>query len=264
MADLDSGYQNRFGGMARLCGQVGQKVLQSSHVIVVGIGGVGSWVAESLARSGIGQITLIDLDDVCITNTNRQIHALRDTVGQSKVQVMAERIALINPDCKVNQVEEFADRDNLFELFDVGADYLVDAIDAASVKAAMIAWAKRNKLPVITVGGAGGQLDPLQVVVTDLSKTIQDPLSAKVRSLLRRHYNFTRNTKRRFAVECVSSTEQLQYPQADGSVCGVKSAMEDGVRLDCAGGFGAASFVTATFGMVAASRVVNKLIQKTK
>ncbi|AQS38059.1 dinucleotide-utilizing enzyme [Shewanella psychrophila] len=269
---LSEAYLNRFAGIGRLYGQKALTLFSQSHVAVVGIGGVGTWVAESLARSGIGEITLIDLDDICVTNTNRQIHALKQTIGESKVEVMAQRILQINPECKVNQVEDFITTDNLGEYF-IGKkyakedqtnvlDYVVDCIDAVKPKAAMIAWCKRQKLPLVTVGGAGGQVDPTQVQVIDLAKTYQDPLLAKVRNLLRREYNFSKNLQRRFSIEAVFSTEQLVYPQADGSVCSSKANVDGSMRMDCASGFGAVTVVTGTFGFVAASRVLKKLASK--
>lgn len=251
----------RFGGTARLYGQDGLAVFQRAQVAVIGIGGVGSWVAEGLVRSGIGEITLIDLDDVCVTNTNRQIHAMSSTVAASKVAVMAERLRDINPDCLVHEIEAFASRENLDEILHDGLDYVVDAIDSVKDKAAIIAWCKRRKVPVITIGGAGGQVDPTRIQVADLTRTHTDPLAAKVRSFLRRHFNFS-SSGRRFAVECVFSDEQLRYPQPDGSVCQQKSAMENGTRLDCAGGFGASVAVTASFGFVAVSRVLKKMQER--
>jgi len=264
---LSEAYINRFAGIGRLYGQKALAQFAQSHVAVVGIGGVGTWVAESLARSGIGEITLIDLDDICVTNTNRQIHALKETIGESKVEVMAERILQINPDCKVNQVEDFITVENLGEYFigkkqDGTLDYVVDCIDAVKPKAALIAWCKRQKLPIVTVGGAGGQVDPTQVQVADLAKTYQDPLLAKVRNLLRREHNFSKNVQRRFSIEAVFSTEQLVYPQADGSVCNTKANADGSMRMDCASGFGAVTVVTGTFGFVAASRVLTKLARK--
>ena len=254
--------EQRFGGTQRLYGVSGTDVLRKSHVCVVGIGGVGSWVAEGLARTALGHITLIDLDDICVTNTNRQIHALQDTVGDAKVEAMAQRISQINPACGVTQIEDFVTPDNVSQLLNNSYDYVVDATDSIKAKAAMVAHCKRNKIPIITIGGAGGQIDPTQVAVTDLSKTIQDPLAAKLRSELRRFYNFSSNPKRRFGIDCVFSTEQLRYPQADGSVCMNKTLTDGSVKLDCNNGFGAAVAVTATFGFVAAARVIEKLLSK--
>lgn len=259
-----SEYQLRFGGIARLYGANGANIIKNAHIAVIGIGGVGSWVAEALARSGIGEITLIDLDDICTTNVNRQIHALGSTVGESKVEVMAERIADINPECRVNLVEDFVTLENLASLLNSTMDYVVDAIDSVNVKTAIIAHCKRQKLPIITIGGAGGQTDPSQIQITDLSKTYQDPLLSKVRNLLRRDYNFSRNTKRKFGIDAVFSTQQLVYPKLDGSVCQAKQSHEDGggMRLDCSGGFGAATFVTASFAFFAVSKLLDKLIKK--
>lgn len=249
----------RFGGISRLYGEPATDKLQNSHVCVIGIGGVGSWSAEALARSGIGTITLIDLDDVCTTNTNRQIHALTDTVGQPKVEVMAQRIRAINPDVKVNIIEDFVTPENIRQHVNAAMDAVIEATDSIRAKAAIIYFCKRNKIPVVTVGGAGGQIDPTQITKGDLAKTIQDPLAAKLRNELRRNYGFSKNPKRRFGVECIYSTEQLRYPQPDGSVCHAKSVMEGGTRLDCAGGFGAVVTVTATFGFFAAASVINRL-----
>ncbi|WP_028111567.1 tRNA cyclic N6-threonylcarbamoyladenosine(37) synthase TcdA [Ferrimonas kyonanensis] len=259
---MNDDYLQRFGGIGRLYGAAALQHFSQAHVCVVGIGGVGTWVAEALARSGIGELTLIDLDDICITNSNRQCHALTQTIGQSKVAVMAQRIRDINPDCKVNEVEEFVDSDNLFELIDDGLDYLVDCIDSVKAKAALIAHCKRRKIKLVTVGGAGGQMDPTRVQVADLAKTYQDPLAAKVRNLLRRDYNFSKNPKRRFQVECVFSDEQLKYPGADGQICLAKGAAEGPKAMDCASGFGAVTPLTGTFGFVAASRVLIKLAER--
>ncbi|MGL5322329.1 MAG: tRNA cyclic N6-threonylcarbamoyladenosine(37) synthase TcdA, partial [Aeromonas veronii] len=209
-------YLQRFGGIARLYGQNALRSFSQAKVCVVGIGGVGSWAAEALARAGINQITLIDMDDICITNTNRQIHSMQGTVGRLKTEVMAERIRAINPDCEVIEVDDFVTADNLAEHIKREFDYVVDAIDSVKAKVALIAFCKRNKIPVIVAGGAGGQMDPTQITVADLAKTIQDPLAAKVRSDLRRLHNFSKNPARKFGVECVFSTEQLSYP--DGEV----------------------------------------------
>jgi tRNA threonylcarbamoyladenosine dehydratase len=261
-----SDYFTRFAGISRLYGVAALETFQQTHVVVIGIGGVGSWAAEALARSGIGEITLIDLDDVCISNVNRQLHALTETIGQDKVAVMAERILQINPDCKVNQVADFIAPDNLVELLSGKVDYVLDAIDSVKAKVALIAWCKRNKIPLITTGGAGGQLDPTQIQIADLTLAFNDPLLAKVRNMLRRDHNFSRNPKRRFGVDCVFSTEQLRYPQADGSVCQQKPAKSDensgAMRLDCSGGFGATTVVTASFGLAAVSRLLSKLASK--
>lgn len=252
----------RFGGIKRLYGNTQTEILFESHVCVIGIGGVGSWVAEGLARTGVGEITLIDMDDICATNINRQIHALGHTVGELKIEAMEARIKAINPQCKVNLVDDFIAPDNMGRYIRTSFDYVVDAIDSVKAKSALIAYCKRNKIPIISTGGAGGQTDPTQITIADIAKTIQDPLMSKVRSTLRRDYNFSKNPKRKFGVDCVYSTEQLVYPTSDGQVCQQKPDSDGPMRLDCSGGFGAVTMVTASFGFVAASRVVNKLIAK--
>jgi len=266
-----SDYSLRFGGIARLYGQHGAEIIKNAHFCVIGIGGVGSWVAEALARNGVGNITLIDLDDICITNINRQIHALSDTIGESKVEVMGDRIKQINPDCQVNIVEDFITIDNLSDLLSNHYDYVIDAIDSVDIKTRLIAYCKRNKLPVITIGGAGGQVDPTQIAITDLSKTYQDPLLAKVKNQLRREFNFPRadvkkSNKRKFSIDAVFSTEQLRYPTEFGGVCLAKPEVGEGsqsaMRLDCSGGFGATTHVTATFAFFAVSRAIDKLLKK--
>jgi len=250
----------RFGGIARLYGSTGLERLAAAHVAVVGIGGVGSWAAEALARSGVGEISLFDLDDVCITNTNRQVHALEGAVGKPKVEEMAARIRAINPACVVHAVADFVTRETMAEYITEQLDCVIDCIDSVPAKAALIAWCKRRKIQIIATGGAGGQVDPTQIQVTDLNKTFNDPLAAKVRSLLRREYNFSRTPGRTYSVPCVFSTEQLRYPKPDGGVCQSKSFVGEGVKLDCAGGFGASMMVTASFGLVAAARAVDKLV----
>ena len=250
----------RFAGVARLYGQQGLQRLREAHVAIVGIGGVGSWAAEAMARSGVGEISLFDLDDVCVSNTNRQLHALQGNVGKPKVEVMAERLRAINPDCKVHAVVDFVTRDNLAQTITDHIDCVIDCIDSVMAKAALIAWCKRRKIQVICTGGAGGQLDPTQIQVADLNRTVNDPLASKVRSTLRRDHGFSRNVSRNYGVPCVFSTEQLRYPLPDGGICLQKSFVGDGVKLDCSGGFGAVMMVTATFGMVAASKAVEKLV----
>lgn len=257
-----SDYQLRFGGISRLYGNTGASALNNAHFCVIGIGGVGSWVAEALARNGVGNITLIDLDDLCITNTNRQIHALTSTIGQSKVDVMAERIKQINPECIVNAIEDFVTIENMRELLTRDFDYIIDAIDSVNVKTAIIGHCKRNKLPIITIGGAGGQIDPSKIAICDLSQTYQDPLLAKVRNQLRRDYNFPRNVKRKFSIDAVFSTEQLRYPDSEGSVCHAKQAANGAMRLDCNNGFGAATHVTASFAFFAVGRAIDKYLKK--
>jgi tRNA A37 threonylcarbamoyladenosine dehydratase len=258
---MNSDYLDRFAGIGRLYGTDALEKFHTAHVAVVGLGGVGSWVVEALARSGIGELTLIDLDEICVSNTNRQMHAVSSNLGASKVQTMADRARDINPELIIHEHECFATQDNLEDLLVEPIDYVVDAIDSAGVKAAMISHCRRRKIPIVTTGGAGGLIDPLKIEVADLSKTQHDALAAKVRSILKRHFGFSRSGKR-FGVECVFSQEQARYPQLDGSVCATKNFGESDVRLDCSGGLGAVTSVTAAFANVAVSRVLIKMSER--
>lgn len=255
-------YHLRFGGIERLYGRKALHAFRHAHIAIVGLGGVGSWAAEALARSGIGTITLIDMDDICISNTNRQLHALQGQYGRTKTDAMAERLRAINPQADIRVHFGFLTVKNVGELITEDMTGVVDAIDSVKAKAALIAHCQRRKIPIICAGGAGGQMDPTQIQVADLAKTTQDPLLAKVRNMLRREYGFSRNPKRRFGVEAVYSLEQLTYPAPDGEVCQQKPTSDGPVRLDCATGFGAASPVTASFGFFAASRLLNRIARK--
>jgi len=260
---VDEDFQQRFGGIQRLYGKQASEIICNLHVCVVGLGGVGSWAVEALARTGIGQITMIDYDTVSIGNINRQLPALSETVGEKKSAVLAQRISSINPECTCNTIDDFLTSENLTDYLSAerGYDYVIDAIDSITFKAEMIYYCKRNKIPIITTGGAGGLTDPAMVQVKDLSRTINDPLAAKVRSRLRSKHGFTRTPKRYFRVECVFSTQQPVYPKPDGSVSHEKPGIH-GISLDCSMGYGSASFVTATFGNVAVARLIAKILKK--
>lgn len=254
MARVDN-FEQRFGGIGRLYGEDALQRLREAHICVIGIGGVGSWVVEALARSGVGKLTLIDMDDICVTNVNRQIHATTENIGALKTEVMQQRVLSINPNAQVEIIDDFLTTENIAEYLLRGYDYVIDAIDSVKVKAALLAFCKRHKIKVITTGGAGGQTDPSQIQIKDLSKTIQDPLAAKVRYLLRKQYGFTDNPQRKFGIDCVFSTQPLIFPKMSGE-CSTLATM------NCNNGFGAATMVTATFGFFAAARVVEKLLQK--
>ncbi len=254
---MEVDFERRFGGVARLYGVKALQKFRQSHVCVIGIGGVGSWAAEALARSAIGRITLIDLDHIAESNTNRQIHALGEEYGKAKVQAMAERIRAINPMCEVKAVEEFVESSNLDVMLGQGYDYVVDAIDQTRVKAAIIVWCKAHSVNLVTTGSAGGQIDPSRIRVDDLARTVQDPLASRLRSLLRKGHGFPREPGKKFGVECVFSDEPLKYP-AGGEACDVDQGAITG--LNCAG-FGSSVCVTANFGFVAASRVLIHLIE---
>lgn len=249
--------ERRFGGVRRLYGSAALERFRNAHVGVVGIGGVGSWAAEALARSAIGQITLIDLDMVAESNVNRQIHALGEAFGRAKTDAMAERLLDINPACRIHQIEDFVSPENFGQILGEGFDYLIDAIDQVRTKAAMIAGCAARRIPIITAGGAGGQTDPSRIEIADLSRTIQDPLLSKVRALLRKEYGFTRESGKKFGVPAVFSSEPVRYPEA-GASCAPTDAPSG---LNCAG-YGSSVCVTACFGLFAASAALGHLAKQ--
>jgi len=250
-------YEQRFGALGRLYGEAGLNRLRQAHVCVVGLGGVGSWAVEALARSGVGQLTLVDLDDVCISNVNRQLHALEGEFGKPKVEVMARRVRAINPDCTVHPQQAFFLKSNAQEILGAGFDYVLDAFDSPSRKCALIALCRERAIPVITSGAAAGRRDPTAVEVTDLAFSSHDRLLQEVRSMLRTRHGFPRG-KNPFGVECVLSRERVVYPGQGGQVCAAPRREQD-LRIDCDTGFGTASFVTGTFGLVAAARIVERI-----
>lgn len=248
----------RFDGIQRLYGSDGLQRLRAAHVCVVGIGGVGSWAVEALARSGIGALTLVDLDEVCISNVNRQIHALDDTVGRAKVDVMAGRIRAINPDCTVHMQPRFFSDTTAAALLSVQFDYVLDAIDGVTNKTLLLARCCERRIPIIACGGAGGRRDGCAIRVADLAKVTHDRLLAEVRKRLRKHHHFPDNGKL-MGVDCVFSPESPVFAGDNGSICDSRPDAEAGSRLNCNGGLGSATFVTGTFGFVAAGIVVNRI-----
>ena len=254
--------KRRFAGIARLYGDAGFARLQDAQLCVIGIGGVGSWAAESLARSGVGSLCLVDMDIVAESNINRQLLATSDTLGRDKIDVMRERIEQINPSCLVTLVDDFISPDNLELVLSKQFDFVIDCIDDFRTKAALISYCRRNKTNLLTVGGAGGQIDPAKIVQADLSRTEHDVLLARTRKLLRQDYGFPKNLKRSFSIPCVYSKEQLVYPDGDGGISPQRPASEDTTQsnaLNCAGGIGSITHITASFGLVASAYVLNKI-----
>lgn len=253
--------ERRFGGLRRLHGEAAYARLRGARVAVVGVGGVGSWTAEALARSGVASLTLIDLDHIAESNINRQVHALASTIGQAKVQALRERIALIHPDCVVHTVEEFVDEANVAALLQAqDIDGVIDCCDQVRAKAALAAWAWAHRRPLVCVGAAGGKVHPQQVEVADLAEVTHDPLLASLRQRLRQRHDGPRKGPMR--VRCVFSREAVRPPQ-DG-LCEVDDGQGQGGRggdgsLNCAG-YGSSVMVTATFGMVAAASLVDALL----
>jgi tRNA A37 threonylcarbamoyladenosine dehydratase len=242
--------QRRFGGLERLYGVTGARAIRASHVAVAGLGGVGSWAAEALARSGVGELTLIDLDHVAESNINRQVHAIASTIGQAKVQAMAERIAQINPTCRVHCIEAFVEPDNWPGLLPPGVGAAIDACDQVRAKVAMAAWARESKLLFLSVGAAGGKRLAHKVDVDDLANTTHDPLLAQLRYQLRKHHGAPREGKK-IGVACVFSREAVAPPDPS-------CVLEGDGSLNCHG-YGSAASVTATFGFCAAGWMMDRI-----
>ncbi len=253
--------EERFGGLARLYGRAALARLAAARVGVIGVGGVGSWIVEALARSGIGRLTLVDLDDVCITNVNRQLPALDGQIGRPKVTVLAERVGLINPACQVEAVQEFFTEATAARLLAPPFDFIVDAVDRMAHKARLIAGARERGIPVITVGAAGGRRDSTQIRVGDIGEA-GDELLRQVRKRLRRDHGFTSGPARgicRMGVTAVWSGERPVFLWADGT-CAAEPEAGGSLKLDCEGGFGSAVFVTGAFGFAAAGEVVRQIV----
>ena len=246
-ADLD----RRFGGLERLYGVDNAARIRASHVVVVGVGGVGSWAAEALARSGVGKLTLIDLDNVAESNINRQIHALTSTVGMAKVDAMRERIAQINPYCDLRTIEDFVTPENWLEFLPPDADAVIDACDQVKAKVAMAAHARKKKLIHIAVGAAGGKRLAHKVDIDDVSQVTHDPLLAQLRYRMRKEHGAPRDGKK-IGVVCVFSRESVAPPDVS-----CRLSQGDG-SLNCHG-YGSTVAVTATFGQCAAGWVIDQI-----
>lgn len=260
MSEATADYADRFGGVGRLFGRAGLERLRQAHVAVIGVGGVGSWTVEGLARSGVGAITMVDLDDVCVTNVNRQLPALDGQIGRPKIEVLAERVRLINPECRVATVHEFFLASSAERLLATRYDFVVDAVDLMSHKALLIAGCRARGIRVLTVGGAGGRRDPTQLRVGDIGEA-GDELLRMVRKKLRRDHGFSVGAHKgitRMGIPAVWSQERPVFPWADGT-CAAEPEPGSNLKLDCESGFGTAVFVTGAFGLAAAGEVVRAI-----
>ncbi|EDY81545.1 ThiF family protein [Verrucomicrobiia bacterium DG1235] len=258
MADTQANYDFRFGGIGRLYGASALARFRAAHICVVGVGGVGSWVVEALARSGIGKLTLVDLDDICESNINRQIHALDGLIGTSKIETMAQRCRSINPECEVQTIHTFLTKKNVDEILKPHFDFVVDAIDSTTHKVAIISACHKAEIPVLAIGGAGGRIDPTQVQICDLARSINDQLLKRVRKQLRQEHGFPRQKRRKFHIDCVFTPEEPRYPET----CDTETDADEpqkSIRLDCSSGFGAATHLTGTFGFFAVSHILKAL-----
>lgn len=246
---LDEEHGRRFGGLDRLYGEGARLALHRGRIAVIGVGGIGSWAVEALARSGVGNITLIDFDQVAVSNTNRQIHALDSTFGMAKVHVLEQRIREINSDCRVSVIEDFLTEENMSQLLPAGAfDMVIDACDQAKIKAALIAHARHNEIDLVVCGAAGGKSNPLKLRQDDLGRTTQDALLARVRDLLRREYRILPRKNRKFGVTSLYLDEPLKRNPA----CTTSS-------LGCSG-YGSVVTVTGAMGFAAAAICLDKLV----
>ncbi|MFV5591215.1 tRNA threonylcarbamoyladenosine dehydratase [Acinetobacter variabilis] len=252
MTDLlqDDEYDRRFAGVAKIYGDDSFHHYENSHVMVIGIGGVGSWAVEALARTGIGELTLVDMDVVAASNINRQLPAMTATLGCEKIEIMAERCRSINPRIKINLIDDYLTPENVKEILSGNPDIILDCIDDVKAKFALMLHCRFNKIPLIVSGGAGGKLDPLKIRVADLSKTEQDPMLAKLRAQLRAK-GICKKPKEKFGITCVYS---IDNPFSSADVCA-------SAGLRC-GGYGSAVVVTSSFAMVAVSEVLKKLNSK--
>lgn len=254
-------FARRFGGVARLYGADGLAKLQTMHICVIGIGGVGSWAAEALARNAVASITLIDLDNIAESNVNRQLHALDGAFGLAKVTAMAQRIRLINPAAHVFEVEDFVTTENIADLLGRGFDGVIDCVDDAKAKAAIANYCKQHNIALAMTGAAGGRTDGTRIRQADLSAVTHDKLLAKVRNGLRRDYAFskaeqTKQTSARMGIACVYSDEEVIKPE---QLCTLEGGAISG--LNCAG-YGSSVCVTAPFGFVAAGLLLQQLLKR--
>lgn len=273
-------FERRFGGLARLYGAAGAQQIRQAHIVVVGLGGVGSWAAEAAARSGVARLTLVDLDHIAESNINRQVHALDNTIGMAKVQAMRERIAHINPDCSIHCIEEFVAADNWPGVLGFDADFewktlaVIDACDQVKAKTAMAAWAIKNRATFISVGAAGGKRLAHKVDIEDLSLVTHDPLLSQMRSRLRKEHGAARD-KKKIGVACVFSRETVMQSgavavvthgetadarQPGNSPSDFLVAAQSDSTLNCHG-YGSVVTVTSTFGLCAAGWVLGKIAE---
>jgi tRNA A37 threonylcarbamoyladenosine dehydratase len=255
----------RFDRIGRLVGDEGMQKLFDTHIMIIGIGGVGSWAAESLARSGVGQLTLVDFDDICITNINRQLHAQQNLVGEKKATVMAERLKKINPQIKSVGVERFFNADSMADIFALKPDVIIDAIDNVTAKCLLLSEAIKRDVSIHSCGGAGGRMDPLRLKRADLSETFGDPLLSQVRKVLRSQYGFPAegsfNIPTVFSTEEISQPVELKYDKGKGFKCVCPQGANNFHSCEKRNViYGTASFVTGAFGLALASQIVEELM----
>lgn len=250
-ADLE--YERRFAGTARLYGAANFALFERAHVVVVGAGGVGSWAIEALARTGIGHLTLVDMDVLVASNVNRQLPALDSTFGRGKIDVLAERAREINPRGRLTLVDDFLTRANIEALLADTPDLVLDCTDDVDAKVSLVVYCRRRRIPIVVAGAAGGKTDPTELRVDDLTRSHRDPLLAKIRRQLRRECNFPKDPDEKFGIPCVYSNQAVTTPE--GATC-------EG-DLGCTG-YGSATVVTASMGMLAVSEGLRHMLRRMK
>lgn len=249
---LDDDYDRRFTGIDRLYGTDTFALYQQAHVLVAGAGGVGSWAIEALARTGIGHLTLIDMDVLVASNVNRQLPAISETFGRGKIEVLAERAYGINPRLKITLIDDFLTRDNIAELMADTPDLVLDCTDDVDAKISLIIWCRRRRIPIVVAGAAGGKTDPTELRVDDLTRTHRDPLLAKIRRQLRRDCGFPKDPQEKFGIPCIYSGQPVHTPE--GETC-------DSGNLSCSG-YGSTTMVTATMGMMAVAEGLRHMVRR--
>jgi tRNA A37 threonylcarbamoyladenosine dehydratase len=255
--EKDDDYYARFGGIGRLFSKKGLEKIRQSKILIIGIGGVGSWAAEALARTGIGSLTLVDLDDVCVTNINRLVNATTLSLGKFKIDAMMERIKTIHPECELDSRQCFFNPKNLDSIFQNTYDFVIDACDDFTNKCYLIDYCRKKSIPLVVIGGAGGKIDPQQIKVTDMAFSSNDRLLARLRKKLRQDFSFPSDEDKTFGIWAVWSHERAMYPTSDG--CLTYTAPGMAKNMDCEEGFGSASFVTGAFAFAATSLVIREL-----
>lgn len=251
---------NKFQSIASLHGEQALEALRHAHVMIVGIGGVGSWAAEIAARSGIGRLTLVDPDEICISNTNRQIHTTNSNIGKSKAVEMQQRITSFHPECEIRTIETFYSKDTHSQIFDANVDFVIDAIDDAKAKATLIHHCKETNLPAVVVGSAGGVEDPAKIKISDLNRAYNDPLLARVRKILRREHTFP-GPNIDYGMTCVFSFEKGRI---DTSCQTQSDPLFGNSKLNCNSGYGSAGYITGSMGFYAAGIAINHLVKPKK
>lgn len=247
---------DQFSGTIKLYGEERFNKIQASNILIVGIGGVGSWAAESLARTGVGKITLVDMDDICISNINRQVHSTHLNIGQEKVEAMKDRLLLINKEIQVTTCFDFLTPSTMESILEPGFDFVLDSMDSVDNKCHLINHCMKNNIPFLTVGAAGNRFDATKIEIRDINRTVNDKMAKRIKRTLKREYGFERRHDNPYKIPCVTSTEEIQELSANSNT----NANTNARVHNCQTTMGSASYVTATMGFISAGHIINKLV----